>query len=616
MKRVLLDQSAAEPEPVLVARRCRHHRPPRVHHEHRPAHAGGAGAARGGDHHRRRGSRTGRRSTATGTWSAVTGYLTQMRRMCEIADEFRRRGRLVAIGGPYASLSPHVVRPHADILFIGEAEAPGPLSSTTSSAATGRRSTARPSWSICRPRPCPRICTRSRPAATSSAWCRPVAAVRSSASSATSSSISVASSATRRRRGSSTSWSSCTRRATARCSCPTTTSPPIASAPPRSCSPCATGTSAARAGRLYTQLSIDVTRDRDLPLLDLCAEAGLQAGVRRHRDAKRRRVARGQEAPEPALGPGRRRPSHPEPRHHGPGGHDHRLRLGHAGHVRPPVRLPAGSGHSDGPAGDAERPRRDATAASPGRLKIAQTDLLADAALDTNVIPKQMTSRSCSGHRLAAEQAVRAAQIPPAPGRLRRSTAGRRACTPRSPADAAFWERVGDVLRGARVRAARRADRGRQTLPRARHARPAHRAGVLSQRRRRAAALGGLGSAPARPARSLTFGRSRESSAAEIESWLLERLQARLGAGAEEIDSHLPFSYYGLDSIDAVALAAQLEEWLGVPVTADVAWDYPTVSAVAAHLGTDDRPAVDYSDTADTTFAALLLELEAGDAAN
>src|SRR4051794_18380329 len=52
----------------------------------------------------------------------ITGYLTQMRRMCEIADEFRRRGQLVAIGGPYATLSPHVVRPHADILFRGEAE--------------------------------------------------------------------------------------------------------------------------------------------------------------------------------------------------------------------------------------------------------------------------------------------------------------------------------------------------------------------------------------------------------------------------------------------------------------------------------------------------------------
>jgi len=52
----------------------------------------------------------------------ITGYITQKRRMFNIADEFRRRGQLVAIGGPYASLSPATVRPHADILFIGEAE--------------------------------------------------------------------------------------------------------------------------------------------------------------------------------------------------------------------------------------------------------------------------------------------------------------------------------------------------------------------------------------------------------------------------------------------------------------------------------------------------------------
>jgi radical SAM superfamily enzyme YgiQ (UPF0313 family) len=60
----------------------------------------------------------------SGDWDLVgiTGYITQRSRMFEIADEFRRRGRIVAIGGPYASLSPATVRPHADILFIGEAE--------------------------------------------------------------------------------------------------------------------------------------------------------------------------------------------------------------------------------------------------------------------------------------------------------------------------------------------------------------------------------------------------------------------------------------------------------------------------------------------------------------
>src|SRR5262245_15795360 len=47
----------------------------------------------------------------------ITGYITHRKRMFEIADEFRTRGQLVAIGGPYASLSPGEVKPHADILF-------------------------------------------------------------------------------------------------------------------------------------------------------------------------------------------------------------------------------------------------------------------------------------------------------------------------------------------------------------------------------------------------------------------------------------------------------------------------------------------------------------------
>jgi radical SAM superfamily enzyme YgiQ (UPF0313 family) len=52
----------------------------------------------------------------------ITGYVSQSRRMVELARMFRERGRLVAIGGPFASLSPERCRPHCDILFTGEAE--------------------------------------------------------------------------------------------------------------------------------------------------------------------------------------------------------------------------------------------------------------------------------------------------------------------------------------------------------------------------------------------------------------------------------------------------------------------------------------------------------------
>jgi hypothetical protein len=52
----------------------------------------------------------------------ITGKVSQWGRMKAIADEFRRRGKTVVIGGPYASLSPDVVRPHCDILVCGEIE--------------------------------------------------------------------------------------------------------------------------------------------------------------------------------------------------------------------------------------------------------------------------------------------------------------------------------------------------------------------------------------------------------------------------------------------------------------------------------------------------------------
>jgi acyl carrier protein len=79
----------------------------------------------------------------------------------------------------------------------------------------------------------------------------------------------------------------------------------------------------------------------------------------------------------------------------------------------------------------------------------------------------------------------------------------------------------------------------------------------------------------------------------EIEAWLIERLRAYLGADAPTIEPHLPFSYYGLDSLDAVAMAAELETWLGEPIAPDIAWDYPTVSAVAAYLASEGTEALD-----------------------
>ncbi len=43
----------------------------------------------------------------------VTGYVIQKKRIFEIIDEFRRRGKFVVVGGPFASLCPEELRGQA-----------------------------------------------------------------------------------------------------------------------------------------------------------------------------------------------------------------------------------------------------------------------------------------------------------------------------------------------------------------------------------------------------------------------------------------------------------------------------------------------------------------------
>jgi len=72
--------------------------------------------------------------------------------------------------------------------------------------------------------------------------------------------------------------------------------------------------------------------------------------------------------------------------------------------------------------------------------------------------------------------------------------------------------------------------------------------------------------------------------AERIESWLLDWLVERAGVPAEEIDRDKPFAEYGLDSLTAVELSQELEDWLDVRLTPVVAWNYPTPVAMSRYL--------------------------------
>ena len=52
----------------------------------------------------------------------ITGYVIHKQRMFEVIAEFKRRGKFVVAGGPFASLCPEELRDRVDVLFVDEAE--------------------------------------------------------------------------------------------------------------------------------------------------------------------------------------------------------------------------------------------------------------------------------------------------------------------------------------------------------------------------------------------------------------------------------------------------------------------------------------------------------------
>ena len=80
-----------------------------------------------------------------------------------------------------------------------------------------------------------------------------------------------------------------------------------------------------------------------------------------------------------------------------------------------------------------------------------------------------------------------------------------------------------------------------------------------------------------------TTGGARRSMA-EIEEWLVEYLAEALKFGRGEVEVTIPFDRFGLSSTTAVFMMGSLEEWLGTRLDPTLPFDYPTISALAAHL--------------------------------
>lgn len=70
----------------------------------------------------------------------------------------------------------------------------------------------------------------------------------------------------------------------------------------------------------------------------------------------------------------------------------------------------------------------------------------------------------------------------------------------------------------------------------------------------------------------------------QIEPLLLDRLAQSLGVLASQIDRDLDFTSLGVDSMEGVRLAVELEAAMGAQLPQTIFWDYPTVNELLDFL--------------------------------
>lgn len=74
-----------------------------------------------------------------------------------------------------------------------------------------------------------------------------------------------------------------------------------------------------------------------------------------------------------------------------------------------------------------------------------------------------------------------------------------------------------------------------------------------------------------------------------LQKWIVNWLARETKLPAGSINISKSFADYGLDSVTAVELADDLEEWLGVPLSPTLAYDYPNIESLAQYLATESQ---------------------------
>ncbi|MGG6270646.1 acyl carrier protein [Leptolyngbya sp. AN03gr2] len=71
---------------------------------------------------------------------------------------------------------------------------------------------------------------------------------------------------------------------------------------------------------------------------------------------------------------------------------------------------------------------------------------------------------------------------------------------------------------------------------------------------------------------------------ANLQVWMIDQVAEQLGVSPSEIDPTVTLESYGLNSAQAMSIAAKAEALLGSPLSPILFWHYPTIAALAERL--------------------------------
>lgn len=74
---------------------------------------------------------------------------------------------------------------------------------------------------------------------------------------------------------------------------------------------------------------------------------------------------------------------------------------------------------------------------------------------------------------------------------------------------------------------------------------------------------------------------------AEIQAWMVDRVSTLTEIPAAEVDVQAPLTRHGLDSVALVALATDLEKWLGYRFLENPLDAHPTIEALSRFLAAE-----------------------------